>query len=184
MSPRVRLGVTVAALTVGLTNLVLLLWAGPALEEPPAYLVIRLVGVCWSFVAAGLVALTQQPQNRCGMLMVAFGLTWSIHGLATIDAAPVLTVRFLLAPVPDAVLGHLIAVFPEGRATTPLQRGFLVVNYAATVPLAAVQLLLSVPTCSAPRLPVSCRGQHRAGQGVLVHRSCSPCSWSGCARSC
>jgi signal transduction histidine kinase len=47
--------------------------------------------------------------------------------------------------VPDAVLGHLIAVFPDGRATTRLQRVFLVANYATTVPLAVVKLLLVSP---------------------------------------
>jgi signal transduction histidine kinase len=52
---------------------------------------------------------------------------------------------FLLATLPEGVLGHLIAVFPDGRATTRLQRVFIIANYAATVPLALVQLLLVEP---------------------------------------
>jgi signal transduction histidine kinase len=50
-----------------------------------------------------------------------------------------------MATLPDAILGHLIAVFPEGRATTRLQRVFLVANYATTVPLAVALLLLFSP---------------------------------------
>jgi signal transduction histidine kinase len=52
---------------------------------------------------------------------------------------------FLVATLPVAVLAHLIAVFPDGRPTTRLQRVFIVVNYATTVPLALLQLLLVEP---------------------------------------
>src|SRR4051812_30239903 len=84
MSSRLRLGVVLVAVAVGLGNLALLLRNWSTLDASPAYLVIRLVGVCWSFVAAGLIALAHRPGNRTGWLMIAFGLTWSLHGLAVL----------------------------------------------------------------------------------------------------
>src|SRR4051794_28882557 len=121
MSPRLRLGVVLVAVAAGLVNLALLLLHRSALDAPPTYLVINLVGVCWSFVAAGLVALAHRPGNRTGWLMIAFGLAWSLHGLAVLGGPLPSPLLFLMATLPDAILGHLIAVFPEGRATTRLQ---------------------------------------------------------------
>jgi hypothetical protein len=100
MSPRLRLGVVLVALAVGLGNLALLLRNWSALDASPAYLVIRLVGVCWSFVAAGLVALAHRPGNRTGWLMIAFGLTWSVHGLGVLGGPLPSTLRFLVATRP------------------------------------------------------------------------------------
>jgi signal transduction histidine kinase len=133
------------AVAAGLVNLAPLLLHRSALDAPPAYLVINLVGVCWSFVAAGVVALAHRPGNRTGWLMIAFGLAWSVHGLGVLRGPLPSTLLFLMATLPDAILGHLIAVFPEGRATTRLQRVFLVANYATTVPLAVALLLLFSP---------------------------------------
>jgi signal transduction histidine kinase len=114
------------------------------------YLLITIVGVGWSFVGAGLVAWSRRPENRTGALMVAVGLAQLLNGLlfngVILVREPVaFALWFLLATLPEGVLGHLIAVFPDGRATTRLQRVFIIANYTATVPLALVQLLLVEP---------------------------------------
>jgi signal transduction histidine kinase len=150
MSPRLRLAIALAALVAGLVNFVLLVRAGEGRPRPLAYLLIVVVGVSWSFVGAGLVAWTRRPANRTGALMVAVGLSYALYGLALNGAVLVATpaafaLWHLLRPLPEGVIPHLLAVFPDGRATTRLQRVFVVANYVATVPLALVQLLLVDP---------------------------------------
>jgi signal transduction histidine kinase len=150
MSPRLRLAIALAALVAGLVNLVLLIRAGDGRPRPLAYLLIVVVGVSWSFVGAGLVGWTRRPANRTGALMVAVGLSYALYGLALNGVVLVATpaafaLWYLLRPLPEGVIPHLLAVYPDGRATTRLQRVFIVANYATTVPLALVQLLLVDP---------------------------------------
>jgi signal transduction histidine kinase len=150
MNPRLRTGLALGAVVAGLVNVALLLRAGDDRGESLVYLLITIVGVGWSFVGAGLVAWSRRPENRTGALMVAVGLAQLLTGLlfngVILVREPVaFALWFLLATLPEGVLGHLIAVFPDGRATTRLQRVFIIANYAATVPLALVQLLLVEP---------------------------------------
>jgi signal transduction histidine kinase len=145
MNPRLRVVLALAALAGGLVNLALLLLTDHGRSEPLAYLLLVILGVSWSFVAAGLVAWSRRPQNRTGALMVAVGLAFALNGLRLVDTPLGFTLWFLVATLPAAVLAHLIAVFPDGRPTTRLQRVFIAANYAATVPLALVQLLLVEP---------------------------------------
>jgi signal transduction histidine kinase len=150
MNPRLRTGLALGVVVAGLVNVALLLRAGDDRGESLVYLLITIVGVGWSFVGAGLVAWSRRPENRTGALMVAVGLAQLLNGLlfngVILVREPVaFALWFLLATLPEGVLGHLIAVFPDGRATTRLQRVFIIANYAATVPLALVQLLLVEP---------------------------------------
>jgi signal transduction histidine kinase len=150
MNPRLRTGLALGVVVAGLVNVALLLRAGDDRGESFVYLLITIVGVGWSFVGAGLVAWSRRPENRTGALMVAVGLAQLLNGLlfngVILVREPVaFALWFLLATLPEGVLGHLIAVFPDGRATTRLQRVFIIANYAATVPLALVQLLLVEP---------------------------------------
>jgi signal transduction histidine kinase len=145
MSPRLRLALALTALAAGLVNLALLLRAGPDRPGPLPYGLVLLLGVSWSFVAAGLVAWSRRPDNRTGALMVAVGFAFSLNGLVLVPTPLGFTLFYLVDSLPEGVLGHLIAVFPDGRATTRLQRAFVVANYATTVPLALVQLLLVDP---------------------------------------
>jgi signal transduction histidine kinase len=177
MNPRLRVALALAALAAGLANLALLLRAGEDRAGPLAYLLVAIIGVSWSFVAAGLVAWWRRPTNRTGALMVAVGLAYSLNGLllngATLVRAPLaFALWFLVATLPEAVLAHLIAVFPDGLATTRLQRVFVTVNYAMTVPLALVQLLLVDPgSLGCPPCPddlLGFGGRHPYGDAVLA----------------
>jgi signal transduction histidine kinase len=150
MSPRLRLAIALAALVAGLINLALLLRAGDDRPRPLLYLLITVVGVSWSFVGTGLVAWTRRPANRTGALMVAVGLSYALlgllfNGVILIATPTAFTLWYLLRTLPEGVIAHLLAVFPDGRATTRPQRVFIVANYVATVPLALVQLLLVQP---------------------------------------
>jgi hypothetical protein len=53
MNPRLRLVFALAALAGGLVNLALVLGTGHGRPEPLAYLLVTIIGVSWSFVAAG-----------------------------------------------------------------------------------------------------------------------------------
>jgi len=177
MNPRLRLALALAALVAGLANVALLLRAGDDRGESLVYLLITIIGVGWSFVGAGLVAWSRRPENRTGALMVAVGLAQLLNGLLFNGVILVrepfaFALWFLLATLPEGVLGHLIAVFPDGRATTRLQRVFIIANYAATVPLALVQLLLVEPGrlgCNeCPNDILGLGGRDRYGDVVLA----------------
>ena len=172
MNPRLRLVLALAGLAGGLVNLALVLRTGHDRPEPLAYLLVTIIGVSWSFVAAGLVAWSRRPENRTGALMVAVGLAFALNGLRLVGTPLGFVLWFLVATLPAAVLAHLIAVFPDGHPTTRLQRVFIVVNYATTVPLALVQLLLVEParlgcdSCPDGLLGI---GEHRPfGEAALV----------------
>ena len=177
MNPRLRLALALATLVTGLTNLALLLRAGDDRPRPLVYLLINIVGVSWTFVGAGLVAWTRRPENRTGALMIAVGLSYALVGLlfnaVILVATPAMFVLFyLLRTLPEGVLPHLLAVFPDGRATTRLQRVFIVANYTATVPLALVELLLVHPDrlgCTGcPDDPLGIGIRHPYGDAVLT----------------
>jgi signal transduction histidine kinase len=167
-----RLALALAALAAGLVNLALIARAGDTPPRSLLYLVIAIVGVSWSFVAAGLVAWQRRPDNHTGALMVAVGLAYALPGLRLVQSPAGYTLYLLTATLPSAVLAHLIAVFPDGRATTRLQRVFIVANYATTVPLAFVQLLLVDPArLRCPECPLDLLGtggQHPYGEVVMA----------------
>jgi signal transduction histidine kinase len=172
MNPRRRLALALAALAGGLVNLALVLGSGHDRPEPLAYLLVAIIGVSWSFVAAGLVAWSRRPENRTGALMVAVGLAFALNGLRLVPTPLGFALWFLVATLPAAVLAHLIAVFPDGQPTTRLQRVFIVVNYATTVPLALVQLLLVEPArlgCNSCPDGLRGIGEHRPyGEAALA----------------
>jgi signal transduction histidine kinase len=172
MSPRLRLALALVALAAGLVNLALVLGSGDDRPRPLAYLLISIVGVSWSFVAAGLAAWWRRPENRTGALMVAVGLAYALLGFRLLRTPLGFTLYLLLATLPAAILAHLIAVFPDGRVTTRLQRVFIVANYATTVPLAFVQLLLVDPDgLRCPECPddlLGAGGRHPYGAAVLA----------------
>jgi signal transduction histidine kinase len=169
---RLRFGLAVVALAAGLVNLALIVRAGDARPRSLPYLVVAIVGVSWSFVAAGLVAWSRRPGNRTGALMVAVGLAYALLGLRLVPSPVAFTLYLLLASLPVAILAHLIAVFPDGRATTRLQRVFVVANYATTVPLASVQLLLVDPErlgcAECPSLLLQTGGRHPYGDAAMA----------------
>jgi signal transduction histidine kinase len=167
-----RLALALAALAAGLVNLALIVRAGDTPPRSLLYLVIAIVGVSWSFVAAGLVAWRRRPDNHTGALMVAVGLAYALPGLRLVRTPLGFTLYLLVATLPSAVLAHLIAVFPDGRTTSRLQRVFIVANYATTVPLAFVQLLLVDPQrlrCGeCPNELLGIGGQHPYGEAVMA----------------
>jgi hypothetical protein len=95
--------------------------------------------------SSATLAWRRRPDNHTGALMVGVGLAYALPGLRLVHTPLGFTLYLLVATLPSAVLAHLLAVFPDGRATSRLQRVFIVANYATTVPLAFIQLLLVDP---------------------------------------
>src|SRR5213596_4183196 len=124
---RVGLGALGAAL--GLDAIGPALWGPGALTLPVAVHV--LVG--WSFVAAGLVAWRERPENRLGLLLTLTGIVWfgrdfDWFGSWTANHASELSQNLFLA-----LLAHQVVVFPLGVPRSRLERRLVVAVYALAV---------------------------------------------------
>ena len=75
-----------------------------------------------SFVGSGLVAWRRRPDVWTGPLMVAAGFALFAGSLANSNSALPFTIGLVLAPLPSAIIGHLILSFPEGRLHSTLER--------------------------------------------------------------
>ena len=65
-----------AVLAAGAADVALVLLYVRSGGVDTAYELVRDVGVSCSFVAAGVIAHSRRPDNRTGVLMVVFGLSW------------------------------------------------------------------------------------------------------------
>src|ERR671937_220592 len=86
--------------------------------------------VGWSFVAAGLVAWRQRPENRLGLLMALTGIVWfgrdfDWFGSGVANHASELSQNLFLA-----LLVHQIVVFPYGVTRARLERLVVAAAYA------------------------------------------------------
>jgi DNA-binding CsgD family transcriptional regulator len=124
---RLLLGALGAAL--GLYAIALALWEPGALTLPaPVH-----VAIGWSFVAAGLVAWRQRPENRLGLLMTLTGIVWfgrdfDWFGSGIAHHASELTQNLFLA-----LVVHQIVVFPYGVTRARLERFVVAAAYALAV---------------------------------------------------
>ncbi|MBV9336764.1 MAG: hypothetical protein JO243_12845, partial [Solirubrobacterales bacterium] len=75
-----------------------------------------------SFVGSGLVAWRRRPGAWTGPLMIAAGFCLFAGSLAEFDSAVPFTIGLVVAPLPAAVLAHLVLSFPDGRLHTTAER--------------------------------------------------------------
>jgi signal transduction histidine kinase len=94
-----------------------------------------------SFVASGLVAWRRRPHEWTGALMVAAGFALFAGSLADTDSALAFTIGLVVAPLPSAIIGHLILAFPEGRLHSTLERVVVAGAYFVTVVVQIVMLM-------------------------------------------
>jgi DNA-binding CsgD family transcriptional regulator len=128
--PRVgRFALAALGAALGLYAIALAIWEPGVLTLPlPVHLAIG-----WSFLAAGLVAWEQRPENRLGLLMMLSGIVWfgrdfDWFGSSTADHASELSQNLFLA-----LLVHEIVVFPYGVTRSRLERWLVVAAYALAV---------------------------------------------------
>lgn len=82
-----------------------------------------------SFVAVGLIAMSQRRRRRIGLLMVAVGLTWFIYDVGWVYMPLTYTIGTLGAGLYQPILAHLTVVFPSGHIRSQVDRTVVVGTY-------------------------------------------------------
>src|SRR5213593_2766100 len=99
------LGAALGAYAIGIA-----IWERDALTLPaPAH-----VAIGWSFVAAGVVAWQQRPENRLGLLMTLTGIVWFGRDFDWFTSWTAHHASELAQNLFLALLAHQIVVFPYG----------------------------------------------------------------------
>jgi signal transduction histidine kinase len=101
--------------------------------------------VGWSFIGTGLFAWWRRPANGTGALMVAAGFAWFATSLSASDDDVLFTVGIALDALFPGILGHLLLVFPSGRAQTAAERAVVVAIYTVVTVLQVPSLLFEEP---------------------------------------
>jgi DNA-binding CsgD family transcriptional regulator len=121
-----RFSLAALGAALGLYSIALAIWEPGVLTLPaPVH-----VAIGWSFLAAGLVARRQRPENRLGLLMTLTGIVWfgrdfDWFGSWTAHHAGELSQNLFLA-----LLVHQIVVFPYGFTRSRLERVLVAAAYA------------------------------------------------------
>jgi signal transduction histidine kinase len=107
-----------------------------------------------SFVGSGLVAWRRRPETWTGALMVGAGFAMFAGSLANSQSALPFTIGLVLAPLPAAMIGHLVLSFPEGRLHSTLERVVVAGAYFVVVVVQIVMLMFmgfeNVTGCPCP----------------------------------
>jgi signal transduction histidine kinase len=101
----------------------------------PMLLVLRTVGIGWTFMAVGILAWSIRPRNGMGRLLTAAGFAWFIPGLSNVGIPVLLGVSLWLGFLHYAIEFHLIMALPNGRLGSSLDRVVVGATYVLTVGL-------------------------------------------------
>jgi len=85
------------------------------------------------FIAAGILARVQRPDNRTGTLLILVGFAWTLGALTTSDYDVVFTIGLLVGTLFTALLAHLLLAFPTGRLETRADRVIAYAFYAVAI---------------------------------------------------
>src|SRR6266511_1948443 len=99
----------------------------------PMILVLRTVGIGWTFMAVGIVAWSIRPRNGMGRLLTAAGFAWFIPGLSNVGIPVLLSVSLWLGFLHYAIEFHLIMALPRVRLGSSLERAVVGAMYVLTV---------------------------------------------------
>jgi signal transduction histidine kinase len=127
---RLWLAVAPAALAAGVAAFTITLTSDHQ-DRPGLRAALVLVGG-WSFIAAGLIARTRQPQNRTGLLLIAVGFWWLVGSLYASNESLVFTIGLVLGVISAAVLVHLLLAYPSGRLGSSWELGLVISGYVLT----------------------------------------------------
>jgi signal transduction histidine kinase len=94
-----------------------------------------------SFVLAGLVAWHRRPEPGIGVLMVGAGFVLFAGALVAANGSLPFTIGLAAILIPNAVLAHLVLVFPDGRLHSRLERLLVGVAYLNAVGLQVLMLM-------------------------------------------
>jgi PAS domain S-box-containing protein len=86
-----------------------------------------------AFIAGGILARVQRPENRTGTLLILVGFAWTLGALTTSDNDVVFTIGLLVGTLFTALLAHLLLAFPTGRLETRADRVIAYAFYAVAI---------------------------------------------------
>jgi len=139
----VQLGVVAAGVVAGLVDVVVALNNNP---HPDArinlllYMPVEIL-VGWTFLFVGLVAGRRRPDNRVGLLMSIFGLTWFGFLLQYIRVPLVYFLAEAFSGFYLVILAQLFIVYPRGTSAGRLEKSVIAAVYGWFVFTAVSQLL-------------------------------------------
>jgi signal transduction histidine kinase len=93
------------------------------------------------FIASGILARTQRPQNRTGLLLIVVGFSWFLGALPSVSNDLLFTAGVAVNTIFTALLAHLVLAFPTGRLQNRTDRWIVVAFYVIAIvapPLALV----------------------------------------------
>ena len=96
-------------------------------------LIVLAAPILLAFVASGIVARFQRPDNRTGTLLIIVGFSWFLGALSTVDNAYVFTAGLVLGTLFTALLAHLLLAFPTGRLPERADRVIAATFYAVVL---------------------------------------------------
>src|SRR5215207_7430272 len=138
---RALVGLAVAGLALGLAALALVTTSDRE-DDPAAWIVLALT-LGWGFTGAGIFAWWRRPENRTGPLMTLVGFMWFLGALNSADAAWAYTLGLLVGALWLGALVHMLVAFPTGRVRPGLERGVVIVGWAASVALPLLATLVT-----------------------------------------
>ena len=143
MSRRVLLVVGVAGFGAGLVLAAITLSSDHV--DDPGFDAALVLLVGWSFIGTGLFAWWRRPANGTGPLMAAAGFAWFATNLSASDDDLLFTIGIALDALFPGMIGHLLVVFPAGRAQTTAERAVVVSIYFVVTVLQIPSLLFEEP---------------------------------------
>jgi signal transduction histidine kinase len=143
MSRRVLLVVGVAGFAAGLVLAAITLSSDHV--DDPGFDAALVLLVGWSFIGTGLFAWWRRPANGTGPLMAAAGFAWFATNLSASDDDLLFTIGIALDALFPGMIGHLLVVFPAGRAQTTAERAVVVSIYFVVTVLQIPSLLFEEP---------------------------------------
>jgi signal transduction histidine kinase len=94
-------------------------------RRPVAASAVLALVVGWAYIASGLVARRQRPENRLGAVMVFIGFAWFATFLDDTDSSLVFTVGKALESVYLVGFVYLVLTFPTGRLRNSVDRALI-----------------------------------------------------------
>jgi signal transduction histidine kinase len=143
MSRRVLLVVGLAGLVAG--SVVAAITLSSDHVDDPGFEAALVLLVGWSFVGTGLFAWWRRPANGTGPLMAAAGFAWFATKLSASDDDLLFTIGIALDALFPGMIGHLLVVFPAGRAQTSGERAVVASIYFVVTVLQVPSLLFEEP---------------------------------------
>jgi signal transduction histidine kinase len=86
-----------------------------------------------AFVASGIIASSQRPRNRTGLLLTITGFSWFLGALTGANNSYLFTAGLVLGSLFIGLLAHLLLAFPTGQLATRTDRVLAAAFYVVVI---------------------------------------------------